>query len=228
MILEASLPLPSAQLSHQWTPDSVPFLPHVQPHRDGDLSLEGGIRSRENAWKSMMSRGNRMCKDMESCSQVHLSSCSQAGKTMRGQAGSPQGGQQCPVLQLRDHPALASPLAHSPETGLGSWRSQGSEQGGDWQSHDHRASEWQTEDLSPDPPGPSPCHPFPRLSHILWAGQVWGIQATQVRAYSCQAPSLSPTPPMVGLPCSRPLPLLGKVPQAFGNPLSLSPWLTLF
>lgn len=46
--------------------DSVPFLPHVQPHRDGDLSLEGGIWSREeNAWKSMMSRGNRMCKDME-------------------------------------------------------------------------------------------------------------------------------------------------------------------
>ena len=33
--------------------------------------------------------------------------------------------------------------------------------------------------------------------------------------------------PMVGLPCSRPLPLLGKVPQALGNPLSLSPWLML-
>ena len=32
----------------------------------------------------------------------------------------------------------------------------------------------QTEDLNADPPGPSPRCPFPRLNHVLWAGQVWG------------------------------------------------------
>ena len=32
----------------------------------------------------------------------------------------------------------------------------------------------QTEDLNADPPGPSPCCPFPRLNHVLWASQVWG------------------------------------------------------
>lgn len=112
--------------------DSVPFLPHVQPHRDGDLSLEGGIWSREeNAWKSMMSRGNRMCKDMEPWLPGMFVQLLPGREDDEGAGRLSPRGQQYPVLQLRGHPALASPLAHSPETGLGSWRSQGSEQGGD-------------------------------------------------------------------------------------------------
>ncbi|XP_022452255.1 uncharacterized protein LOC111186227 [Delphinapterus leucas] len=101
----------SAQFSHQWTPDYVPFLLRVLPHRE-----------------------------------VTPSGSSEAGKTMKGAAwlspteASPGA---CLVLHLRGHPTLASHSAehHSPETGLRSWRSQGSEQRGDWQPHYHIAGQ---------------------------------------------------------------------------------------